>query len=99
MTGTMPVSKKLLDRFRAAFKRYGAEVLGDPDITIHFFSSEFETHIEVVLGSPKFKNLGFSEDEEYDSIWNFLRQDPELSKEDLFQVSLIHPVPETVEFI
>jgi hypothetical protein len=93
----MPVSKKLLDRFRAAFKRYGAEVLGDPDITSHFFASEFETHIEVVLGSPKFQNLGFSE--EYDSIWNFLRRDPALSKDDLFQVSSIHTVPEAVEFI
>jgi len=97
MTGTMPVSKKLLDRFRAAFKRYGAELLGDPDITIHFFASELEMHIEVVLGSPKFQNMGFSEG--YDSVWNYLRRDPELTQEDLFQVSYIKRVPEAVEFV
>jgi len=97
MAGTMVVSKKLLDRFRAAFMRYGSEVLGNPDITVDFFASEFETHIEVVLGSPKFQNMGFSE--EYDSIWNYLRRDPELSKEDLFQVSSVKTVPEAVEFI
>jgi hypothetical protein len=33
------VSKKLLDRLRAAFKRYGSQVLDDPDITIDFFSN------------------------------------------------------------
>ncbi|MCI0693419.1 hypothetical protein L0337_15615 [candidate division KSB1 bacterium] len=42
MAGTVAVSKKLLDRLRAAFKRYGAEVLGDPDITVNFFPTEFE---------------------------------------------------------
>jgi hypothetical protein len=66
-------------------------------MTIHFFASEFETHIEVVLGSPKFQNLGVNE--EYDSIWDFLRQDPELTQKDLFQVSSIHTVPEAIEFI
>jgi hypothetical protein len=64
---------------------------------IHFFPSELETHIEVVLGSSKFQNMGFSEED--DSIWNYLHRDPELSKEDLFQVSYIKTVPEAVEFI
>lgn len=68
MAGTMPVSKKLLDRFRAAFKRYGAGVLGDPDINIDFFPHELGMHLEVVLGSPKFQNMGIGK--EYDSIWN-----------------------------
>lgn len=37
--------------------------------------------------------------EEYDSIWNCLRRDPEVAPEDLFQIALIRTAPEAVEFI
>lgn len=91
------VSKNLLERFRAAFKRYGTQVLGDPEITIDFFPAETGLHLEVVLGSPKFqdKRLG----ENYDSVWNFLRADPEMTNDELFLISQTRFEPEHVEFI
>jgi hypothetical protein len=72
-------------------------VLGDPDITIHFFPSESETHLRVHLGSPKFQDMGWSEC--HDSIWDYLRRDPEIANEDLFNVSSIATAPEAVELI
>jgi hypothetical protein len=97
MAETMMVSKDLLDRLRAAFKRYGANVLGDADITIDFFPSETGIHIWVVLGSPKFQKMGITEQQ--DSIWDYLRSDPEVTNENLFLVSHIRMEPEAVEFI
>jgi hypothetical protein len=97
MVGTMMVSKGLLDRFRAAFKRYGTQVLDDPDITIDFFASETGLHLEVVLGSPKFQNKQLGEN--YDSLWNFLHADSELTNDELFLISYTRFQPEHVEFI
>lgn len=97
MVGTTMVNKELLDRFRAAFKRYGAEVLDDTEITIDFFPSETGMHLEVVLGSPKFQNMRLGEN--FDSVWNFLRSVPELTKDDLFLISHTRFEPEHVEFI
>jgi hypothetical protein len=97
MAGTMIVSKKLLDRLRAAFKRYGSDVLGDPDITVDFFPEEFEQFFGVLLTSPKFQNMNFSEQQ--NSVWDYLRRDPEVTNEDLFYLSQIATETEAVEFI
>jgi len=97
MTETMMVSKSLLDRLRAAFKRYGANVLGDPEITIDFFPHEMGMHIWVVLGSPKFQNMGIAERQ--DSIWDYLRSDSEATNEDIVLISHIRMESEAVEFL
>ncbi|MCI0691473.1 hypothetical protein L0337_05630 [candidate division KSB1 bacterium] len=97
MAGKMMVSKKLLDRLRAAFKRYGAEVLGDPDITVDFFPTEFEEFFGVLLTSPKFESM--SDAERQDSVWDYLSSDPELTNEDRFYISQIATETEAVEFI
>jgi hypothetical protein len=97
MAGTVAVSKKLLDRLRAAFKRYGAEVLGDPDITVDFFPTEFEEFFGVLLTSPKFESM--LDAERQDSVWDYLSSDPEITSEDLFYISQIATETEAVEFI
>jgi len=55
------VSKKLLERLRAAFKRYGTQVLDDSDITIDFFPTELEGFFGVFLNSPNFQKMGYTE--------------------------------------
>jgi len=97
MAGTMTISKKLLDRLRAAFKRYGSQVLGDPSIAIDFFPTEFEEFFGVLLTSPKFQNMTFSEQQ--NSVWNYLRRDPDMTNADLFYISEIATESEAVEFI
>jgi len=97
MVGTMTVSKKLLDRLRAAFKRYGSEVLGDTAITVDFFPTEFEEFFGVQLASPKFQDM--TEAERQDSVWDYLRRDPEVTNQDLFYLSEIAAETETVELI
>jgi hypothetical protein len=97
MAGTVTVSKKLLDRLRDAFKRYGAEVLGDPDITVDFFPTEFEEFFGVLLTSPKFESM--LDAERQDSVWDYLSSDPEITSEDLFYISQIATETEAVEFI
>jgi len=97
MAGTMMVNKKLLDRLRAAFKRYGSEVLGDPSITVDFFPTEFDEFFGVLLTSPSFQNMGFTEQQ--NSVWNYLRRDPEVTNADLFYISQIATETEAVEFI
>ena len=72
-------------------------MLNDPDITIDFFASELGMYLEVVLGSPQFQETKW--DEEEDSVWNFLRSDPQMSKEDLDLILQIRTEPEHVEFI
>jgi hypothetical protein len=93
----MMVNKKLLDRLRAAFKRYGSEVLGDPEITVDFFPTEFEEFFGVLLASPKFQDM--TEAERQDSVWDYLRRDPEVTNEDLFYLSEIATETEAVELI
>jgi stress-induced morphogen len=97
MVGTTMVNKELLDRLRAAFRRYGMQVLDDPDITVDFFASELGMHLDVVLGSPKFQSMSFGEED--DSVWDFLHADPEMTKDDLALILQIRMEPEHVEFI
>lgn len=97
MAGTMMVSKKRLDRLRAVFKRYGSEVLNDPAITVDFFPTEFEEFFGVLLTSPKFQNMGFTEQQ--NSVWNYLRNAPEITNEDRFHISQIATEAEAVELI
>jgi len=97
MAGTMMVSKKLLDRLRAAFRRYGANVLGDPDITIDFFPTDFDGYIEAYLTSSKFESMEITERQ--NSIWNYLRSDPEVADADLRFVTRVATGTEAVEFI
>jgi len=97
MAGTMMVDKKLLDRLRAAFKRYGSAVLEDPSITVKFFPTEFAEFFDILLISPKFQNMGFAEQQ--DSVWDYLRSDPEVTNADLYFVTQIATESEEVEFI
>lgn len=91
------VNKELLDRVRAAFKRYGVQVLDDPDITVDLFASELGMYLDVVLGSPKFQSMRFGEG--HDPVWGFLRADPEMAKDDPDLILQIRVEPEHVEFI
>jgi hypothetical protein len=93
----MIVSKKRLDRLRAAFKRYGSEILGDPSITVDFFPTDFEEFLGVLLTSPKFQNMGFTEQQ--NSVWDYLRRDPEIANEDLFYLSEIATETEPAELV
>ena len=97
MAGTMMVSKKLLDRLRAAFKRYGERVLGDSEITTEFLPTEFDGYFEVHLGSSKFEPMEYTERQK--SIWKYLRSDPEITNEDLIFITRIATRAEAVEFI
>jgi hypothetical protein len=97
MVGTMPVSKKLFDRLRAAFKRYGNVVLGDPDITVDFLPTEFDGYFEILLASPNFEKMEYTERQ--NSIWKYLRSDPEITNEDLLFITRIATRTEAVEFI
>lgn len=98
MVGTMMVNKKLLDRLRGAFKRYGEEVLNDPDITVAFFSTQLEEFFGVLLASPKFESMADSERQ--NSVWDFLRtKNSGVTHEDLSFVSQIATEIEAVEFI
>ena len=96
MVGTI-VSKKILDRLREAFKRYGRDVLGDPDMTVDFFSTEFEGSVGVFLASPNFQKMPFSERQ--NSVWGYLRNNPQTNKDDIFVISRIATETEAVEFI
>ncbi|MGH7456134.1 MAG: hypothetical protein ACRENG_32570 [bacterium] len=97
MVGTMTVSKKLLDHLRAAFKRYGNKVLGDPDVTINFLPTEFDGYFEVLLTSPQFEKMEYTERQ--NSIWKYLRSDPEVTNDDLLFITRIATGTEAVEFI
>jgi len=97
MAGTMIVSKMLLERLRTAFRRYGNEVLGDPDITIDFLPTEFEDYFEVLITSPKFQSMRVTERQ--NSVWKFLRAAPEVTDKDLRGVSRIATGTEAVEVI
>jgi hypothetical protein len=96
MAGTI-VSKKILDRLREVFKRYGNEVLGDPDITVDFFSTDYEGSVGVLLTSPRFQNMLYSERQ--DSVWDYLLNNPQVNKDDMFVISRISMEPEAVEFV
>ncbi len=91
------VSKKLLDRLRAAFKRYGSQVLGDPDITIDFFPTEIDGFFKVLLNSPNFQKMGYTERQ--NSIWDYLSADPEITEEDLRYITQIATEAEEVELV
>ncbi|MCI0691472.1 hypothetical protein L0337_05625 [candidate division KSB1 bacterium] len=91
------VTKKLLDRLRAAFKRYGAEVLGDPDITVDFFPTEFDGFFGVFLNSSNFQKMGYTERQ--NSIWDYLSADPEITEEDLRYITQIATEAEEVELV
>jgi len=91
------VSKKLLERLREAFKRYGRDVLGDHDMAIDFFATEYEGSVGVLLISPRFQDMPYHERQ--DSVWNYLRNDPQTNQEDIFVISRISMEPEAVEFI
>jgi len=93
----MMVSKKILGRLQEAFKRYGRDVLGDPDMTGDFFSTEFEGSVGVFLASPNFQKLPFSERQ--NSVWGYLRNNPQTNKDDIFVISRIAAETEAVEFI
>ena len=97
MVGTMTASKKLLDRLRAAFKRYGNTVLGDPEITIDFLPTEYDGHFEVLLASPNFEKMEYTERQ--NSIWKYLRSDPEITNDDLLFITRIATRTETFDFI
>ena len=97
MAEIIMVDKKLLDRLREAFKRYGREVLGDPEITVDFFPTEYEGSVGVLLTSPLLQNMSFSERQ--NSIWDFLLNDPKLNRDDMFVLSRIAMETEAVEFI
>ena len=97
MAGTIMVSKKILDRLREAFKRYGREVLGDPDIAVDFFATEYEGSVGVFLTSPQFQKMSFAERQ--DSVWDYLRNDHQTNKDDIFVISRIAAETEAVEFI
>jgi hypothetical protein len=93
----MIVNKKLRDRLCAAFKRYGSKMLGDPDITVDFFPTEFEGYFGIFLTSPQFQNM--PEAERQDSVWDYLDTDPEITDEDLRFVTQIATEAEAVELI
>lgn len=97
MVGTMTVSKKLLDRLRAAFKRYGTTVLGDPDITIDFLPTEFDGYFEVLLASPNFEKMEYTERQ--NSIWKYLRSDSQITNDDLLFITRIATRTEIFELI
>ncbi len=97
MVGTVIANKKLLDRSRAAFKRYGSKVLGDPDITVDFFPTEFAGYFGIFLTSPQFQSM--PEAERQDSVWDYLDTDPEITDEDLQFITQIATETEAVEFI
>jgi len=97
MAGTIMVNKKLLDRFRAAFKRYGSMVLGDPDIIVEFFPTEFDGYFGVFLTSPQFQSM--PEAERQDSVWDYFDTDPDITDEDLRFVTQIATEAEAVEFV
>jgi len=97
MVGTMTVSKKLLEHLRAAFKRYGNAVLGDPEVTVKFLPTEFDGYFEVLLASPQFEKMEYTERQ--NSIWKYLRSDPEVSNDDLLFITRIATGTEVVEFI
>lgn len=97
MAGTMIVSKELLERLRSAFKRYGKEILGDPDITVDFLPTDFEEYFEALLTSPKFQGMRITERQ--NSIWSFLRAAHEVTDKDLRYVSRIATGTEAVEVI
>lgn len=96
MAGTI-VSKKILDRLRVAFKRYGTEVLGDPDMTVDFFSTDYEGSVGVLLTSPQFQNMLYSERQE--SVWDYLLNNPQVNKDAMFVISRISMKSEAVELV
>jgi hypothetical protein len=96
MVGTI-VNKKILDRLQETFKRYGRDVLGDPDIAVEFFPTEYEGSVGIFLASPNFQKMPFSERQ--NSVWDYLRNDSQTNKDDIFVISRIATETEAVEFI
>lgn len=97
MAGTTMIDKNTLDRLRETFQRYGREVLGDPGMTVDFFSTEYEGNVGVFLSSPQFEKMPFSERQ--NSVWGYLRNDPKTNKNDILVISRIATETEAVEFI
>lgn len=96
MAGIIMINKKVLDRLREAFKRYGRDVLGDPEITVDFFPTDYEGSVGVLLTSPRFQHM--SHFQRQDAVWDYLLADPQI-KDDIFVISRISMEPEAVEFV
>jgi len=96
MAGIIMVNKKILDRLREAFKSYGRDLLGDADITVDFFPTDYEGSVGVFLTSPRFQNMSYFQRQ--DSVWDYLLAHPQI-KDDIFVISRISMEPEAVEFI
>jgi len=97
MVGTIMINKKILDRLREAFQSYGRDILGDPKIAIDFFPTEYEGSVGIFLASPNFQKMPFSERQ--NSVWGYLRNDPQTNKDDILVISRIATETEAVEFI
>ena len=97
MAGIIMVDRGGLDRLREAFKRYGREVLGDSEITVDFFPTEYEGSVGVLLASANFGSMAFSERQ--NSVWNFLLSDQLLNKKDMFVISRISTEIESAELV
>ena len=97
MVGTIMVDKKTLERLREVLKRYGRAVLGDPNVTIDFFPTEYEGSVGVFLSSPSFQKMPFSERQ--NSVWEYLLNDPQVNKDDMFVISRISIEHEALEFV
>jgi hypothetical protein len=79
MAGIIMVNKKILDRLREAFKSYGRDVLGDADITVEFFPTDYEGSVGFFLASPRFQNMSYFQRQ--DSVWDYLLANPQIKDE------------------
>jgi hypothetical protein len=87
MAGTLIATRARVKRIREAVARYCEKKLGDPDAIIEILPQEEIDKFVVVVASPKFKSMPYSQRQ--DEIWDFLFADPATNKDDLFEISRI----------
>ena len=89
MVGTLIFPRDQIERLRQALQRYSQQILGDKTAFVEIVPDpEFPDMLIVpIIISSAFNTM--SETERQDSIWRFLRNDPNISREDFSGVSRI----------
>jgi hypothetical protein len=87
MAGTLIATRARIKRIHEAIMRYCEKKLGDPEAIVEVQPMEEIDKFVVVVASPKFKSMPYSERQ--NEIWDFLFADPATNKDDLFEISRI----------
>lgn len=87
MVGTVTSQRTKIEQVRAALERFCREKLGDLSAIIDFVPTDFFDFFEVVVISPKFKKMPYSE--RVEMVMKSLSSDPQLPRDSFTSISRI----------